>query len=226
MKRFVILCIIFATVGLFGQTTPNLNLYLPPHNSPNWDIPINLNFSLLDKFLSGVTPLPALALTGWEQAGVVNVSALTTTYSTAPLGAEINVGDGQDPYDCTVGGGSAIFLHKCYCGIVVSGSCTTWLPRVPKPTTTQGGVVEAKNCGSSAIQSINTDTTATCSASSTGGNGVIYQQAATSPLVGDGTYKTIYTYTLPGGTLGSSGGLRITCDFTTATGAASPNSQI
>src|SRR5208283_4511972 len=62
--------------------------------------------------------------------------------------------------------------------------------------------------------------------SSTGGNGVIYQQAATSPLVGDGTYKMIYTYTLPGGTLGSSGGLRITCDFTTETGAASPNSEI
>jgi hypothetical protein len=46
------------------MSTPNLNLLLPAFGSGGWNTPLNSNFSSLDSFLSGVTPLPlSIALT-------------------------------------------------------------------------------------------------------------------------------------------------------------------
>ena len=44
--------------------TPNIALNLPPIGSNNWGGPLNFNFSVIDKLLSGINPIPALAVTG------------------------------------------------------------------------------------------------------------------------------------------------------------------
>src|SRR5580704_17403595 len=55
------------TARRFGSSvTPNLDLNLPSFGQPNWDQPLNANFSALDSFLSGGSPLPALRLTGYQ----------------------------------------------------------------------------------------------------------------------------------------------------------------
>jgi hypothetical protein len=36
------------------STTPNLHLILPPHGLPNWDIPVNQNFVILDGVVGGL----------------------------------------------------------------------------------------------------------------------------------------------------------------------------
>jgi hypothetical protein len=46
-----------------AQTTPNLGFNIPPYNFPNWQIPINANFSQLDLMLSGNFTLPAFSVT-------------------------------------------------------------------------------------------------------------------------------------------------------------------
>src|ERR1039458_4290545 len=215
MKHSVLaITILFAATMLGQALTPNIDLYLPGHNSQQWDNPLNANFGLLDLFLSGNRVLPALALSGFVAPGVVTVATLP---STAPINAHVAVSDGTTPYDCVTGGGSAA-VHECYCAAVTSGSCSAWLPVVPAPSASIGGVVKQTNCGGSAIQAINADTSTTCAASPSGGNGVIYQVASQAPVAGDGTYKTLYTYTLPGNTLSSSGGIKVTCILRSVTG--------
>jgi hypothetical protein len=57
MKR--IMALLFS-LPLCAQTTPNLGLNVAAYNSPNWSVSANQNFAMLDRFLSGVAPLPAL----------------------------------------------------------------------------------------------------------------------------------------------------------------------
>src|SRR5215470_9708530 len=45
-------------------TTPNLGLQIPTQGTVPWDSLINGNFSSLDSLLSGVSPIPALSITG------------------------------------------------------------------------------------------------------------------------------------------------------------------
>lgn len=47
-----IIAILLLDVGLFGQTTPNLGLNIPPFGTQNWNTPINANFSKLDILLA------------------------------------------------------------------------------------------------------------------------------------------------------------------------------
>lgn len=42
-------------------TTPNINLQVPAYNQPNWQVPTNYNWNLLDLMLGGIIPMPALA---------------------------------------------------------------------------------------------------------------------------------------------------------------------
>lgn len=222
MIRIVLAIFMLAASMLGQQMTPNIGLYIPGHNSQQWDIPLNQNFALLDLLLSGNSSIPALAASGYVAPGAVHISALP---STAPINAHLAVDDGLTPYDCSTGSGSAA-LHECYCAAVSGGSCVSWLPVVPAPSDSSGGVVKKKNCGTSAIQAINGDTSVTCAASATGGNGVIYQAPATGAFVGDSTFKTVYSYVLPGGTLSATGGIKATCFFGVITGTAYPTSAI
>jgi len=59
MKKLVILIYLTALASICGaQTTPYLDLNLPPYASGNWNVPVNQNFSILDSYLGGVTPFP------------------------------------------------------------------------------------------------------------------------------------------------------------------------
>ncbi len=64
MKR--ILCALFALLPTcaLAQNTPNLNLQLPVYGSAGWGTRMNQNFLALDGFLSGVTPVPQITLSG------------------------------------------------------------------------------------------------------------------------------------------------------------------
>jgi hypothetical protein len=42
-------------------TTPNIGLQIPAFNQPNWQVPTNYNWNLIDLMLGGVVPFPALA---------------------------------------------------------------------------------------------------------------------------------------------------------------------
>jgi len=42
-------------------TTPNIGLQVPGFNQPNWQVPTNYNWNLLDLMLGGIIPMPALA---------------------------------------------------------------------------------------------------------------------------------------------------------------------
>lgn len=75
MKRILLLTItlIFGAIAT-AQTvsTPNIGLQLPAYHSNNWNVPLNYNFTQLDRLLSGQQTLPGLGL------GFVNVSGLGT----------------------------------------------------------------------------------------------------------------------------------------------------
>jgi hypothetical protein len=64
MKRFPLILVsllaVFSGWVRAQSLTPNLHLNLPAQNAPNWHIPLNANFSLLDSFLSGGAALPGL----------------------------------------------------------------------------------------------------------------------------------------------------------------------
>lgn len=45
-----------------GETiTPNIGLQVPGFNQPNWQVPTNYNWNLLDLMLGGIIPMPALS---------------------------------------------------------------------------------------------------------------------------------------------------------------------
>lgn len=45
-----------------GETvTPNIGLQVPGYNQPNWQVPTDFNWNLLDLMLGGIIPMPALA---------------------------------------------------------------------------------------------------------------------------------------------------------------------
>lgn len=208
-KRIVAFAIVLlaSIMGCAQSLTPNISLYLPGHNQQNWDIPLNQDFTLLDKYLSGNLQLPKLSMAGYFKPGLLTVGS----FPTAPFGAEVMAVDPVNQFDCKIGGGTYPTPVKCiYLGVTLG-----WQPELPAPTTTSGGAVQAKTCGGSAIMSINNDSTVTCAASSTGGNGGIYNTGPTSPTSGNSTWQTIYTYTLPAGTLSTTGGLEVTCGFIT-----------
>jgi hypothetical protein len=87
--RFVILFLCVSGVlwsqgNQSPQTTPNLNLFLPQFNAPNWDVPLNANFVLLDQYLSGNKPIPALTVIGTVTAS--SISGLTSSSVIGALG--------------------------------------------------------------------------------------------------------------------------------------------
>lgn len=42
-------------------STPNIGLQVPAFNQPNWQVPTNFNWNLLDLMLGGIVPFPALS---------------------------------------------------------------------------------------------------------------------------------------------------------------------
>lgn len=55
------------------MSTPHLGLLLPQRKAPNWDNALNSNFVQLDQFLSGVLPLPGLAVSSSVRGPVQSI---------------------------------------------------------------------------------------------------------------------------------------------------------
>ncbi len=100
MKRYLIALIALSAWCAHAQVTPNLNLNLPVSGSSGWGDKINANSSMLDSYLSGVNPLPAITLSGaitapTQAATKAYVDAhsftLTTTGSSGPATLSANV---------------------------------------------------------------------------------------------------------------------------------------
>lgn len=65
MKNLIrIACIMLGAISLSAQTTPNLHFNVPAFNTPNWNVPLNQNMTLLDNYLSGNTAIPGLNING------------------------------------------------------------------------------------------------------------------------------------------------------------------
>lgn len=111
MKRYLLLLLF---VGLLAaqNVTPNLGFSVPPHGTPNWDYNVNSNFQMLDQYLSGLSPVPALQLSGYVSPGKTIVSRLSLILN-PPVGALVYVTDGTSQSDCTVGGASSGDLVLC-----------------------------------------------------------------------------------------------------------------
>lgn len=207
MRKLVLL--LLCSLCAAQTLTPNIGLYVPGFNQQQWDIPLNQNFNLLDKYLSGGLRIPQISLSGYLKPGLVTVGSLPT----APFGAFVYVVDGANQFDCSIGGGT--WLVECY------WDTSAYAPFIGPPGATIAGPVRAKTCGGSAIMSINADGTETCAASATGGNGVIYSAPPGSAIAGNSSYQTLYSYTLPANTLSTTGGIGVECNFVVTSVVAS-----
>jgi hypothetical protein len=91
MKKLLSLIFLLSSTCFAQYTpTPNIGLQIPATGSNNWNIPLNLNFNLLDQYLSGVKPIPALSVTdnvivgGTVQAnGFIGPGGAAFAFSTA-----------------------------------------------------------------------------------------------------------------------------------------------
>jgi hypothetical protein len=91
MRKLIILAVLMFTPFAFGQTTPQLGLNIPASNTPNWGNLLNNNFSLLDSLLSGISPLPALNVTGPAILPELQTWQSGTTYSTGEVVAYLGI---------------------------------------------------------------------------------------------------------------------------------------
>lgn len=86
-------------------TTPNLGLSLPQQGQPGWGTLYNQNFSALDSYLGGTTPLPGpLQLGSYLQYGLIHFTDLPT----AGGGRVYFCTDCQQTIPCSFGGSGAV----------------------------------------------------------------------------------------------------------------------
>src|ERR1017187_606924 len=71
MKRCLLFLLLLSSAWAWGQscpagtpTTAHLGLYVPTLSSTNWGYCVNANSAFLDNFLSGVSAIPALNVSG------------------------------------------------------------------------------------------------------------------------------------------------------------------
>lgn len=66
MKHAFLILVLLLTLVRVGicQTTPNIGLNIPAHSTPNWDVLLNANFTLLDLLLSGNSTISGLNVAG------------------------------------------------------------------------------------------------------------------------------------------------------------------
>lgn len=85
MKR-ILLVILALAMPLCAQVTPHINLNVPSHSAPNWDVLLNANSVAIDNLLSGNALLPgldtsALTLNGISGCLTADVSGVVTGLS-------------------------------------------------------------------------------------------------------------------------------------------------
>ena len=148
MKRILCIVMALAAAPCCAQVTPNISLNLPNYATPNWNIPLNQNFTILDNYLGGVNLFPnplqanitgsAANLSGGVLGSVPYQSAAGQTVLLGPnttisqlFLCETGTGVvGAAPTWCNGGGSVTSFAAP-------SGSWPAWLvPTVTNSTTT------------------------------------------------------------------------------------------
>jgi hypothetical protein len=66
--------------------TPNVGLQVPAFNQPNWQVPTNYNWNLLDLIFGGSVTIPALSVASFTIANLGSVLAASFV-NEAPSGA-------------------------------------------------------------------------------------------------------------------------------------------
>lgn len=165
MKRIVGVVLVMVAVSCGAQVTPNISLNLPNYASPNWNVPLNQNFTILDNYLGGVNNFPnplhasitgsAVNLAGGALGSVPyqNISGITlfvapnTTTTTTYL-CETGTGMvGAAPSWCTVSGVGTVTSF-----VAPSVSWPTWLvPTVTNATSTPSLTVSASAIPNAAL---------------------------------------------------------------------------
>lgn len=152
-------------IGILAQTTPNIGLNLPVYSSPNWNVPLNQNFVILDNYLGGINNFPnplKASITG----GAANLSGgalgavpyQVSNGITALLGPNTS---NTNLYLCEQGNGSAGAAPQWCAGsgsggvstfTAPSGGWPSWLvPTVTSPTTTPSLTVAASPIPNAAL---------------------------------------------------------------------------
>lgn len=164
IKRVLFAWIIFVLCEVsFAQVTPQIGLNLPNYATPNWNVPLNQNFTILDNYLGGVNPFPnplqanitgsAVDLAGGVLGSVPYQSAAGQTVLLGPntttsqlFLCETGTGViGAAPTWCNGGGSVTSFAAP-------SGSWPAWLvPTVTNSTTTPSLAVAASAIPNSAL---------------------------------------------------------------------------
>jgi hypothetical protein len=179
MKKIVGFVMVLAAACAWSQT-PNIGLNLPVYSAPNWNVPLNQNFTILDNYLGGVNNFPnplkasitgaAANLSGGSLGSVPYQSAANATLllgpntsSTQLFLCEQGTGSvGAAPTWCNGGGSVTSFAAP-------AGSWPSWLgPTVTNSTTTPSLAVTASAIPNSALANVATTVNGqTCTLGST-----------------------------------------------------------
>ena len=164
MKRLLVLSLLAASViPALGQVTPNIALNLPNYAAPNWNVPLNQNFTILDNYLGGVNAFPnplKASITGSAanlSGGVLgSIPYQTLAGTTVFLPGNITT---NTLVLCQTGTGTVSAAPTWCAGsgsvtnfLAPSGSWPTWLvPTVTNSTTTPSLAVAASAIPNSAL---------------------------------------------------------------------------
>lgn len=136
----LVLCALVALMPtcVLAQSTPNLGLQIPAYGSAGWGTRMNQNFSALDSYLSGGTPLPQITLSG---AITQPTQAATKAYVDAAV-----AGGGGGGGNATQLQGTSISASIPTSGQFLSFNGTSWTPvsvSASNATSIQGVTVSA-----------------------------------------------------------------------------------
>ena len=151
LKKLALLCAFLPTLAL-AQTptpTPNIGLLIPGYGQQNWQVPVNANFILLDKLLSGNAALPGLWVSGPANIPQLNTWQSTTSYSSGTVvvylgtfyASTTNGNSGNVPVS-----GSSYWTTTLTPGITsLTLAVPTWLTVTGSPLTGPGTITIASN---------------------------------------------------------------------------------
>jgi hypothetical protein len=179
-KTLMLISLLFSPITCISQVTPLIGLNLPVYSSPNWNVPLNQNFTILDNYLGGVNSFPnplkasitgtAANMSGGALGSVPYQSATNVSSFVAPNTTTSNLflceqGTGvvgAAPTWCSGSGSVSSFSAP-------SGSWPTWLvPTVTNSTTNPSLAVAASAIPNSALANASTTVNGTsCTLGST-----------------------------------------------------------
>src|ERR1035438_1315609 len=241
VKLKLALFLLCAVLCAAQTVLPNTGMTAPAIGQSNWGPLLDTDFTILDNIMGGTVAVPAFSvttlnvsgdITGTIGTGTPNQGHFTLLTSTAIVNANdiqsgtftsgtanaASVGSLKLANTDTIrwrnaGDTADLALGVSGANLLQFGGQSVLVGPLPFPGPATLGGVLSHNCGATSLGSINTDGTSTCTAALGGGNGVINQQGPTAPLSGTGAAQLLYTYTLVGGTLSTTGGLDVQCNI-------------